>query len=366
MIFEKLGRNVRKALSSMGYEKPTPVQERVIPLALEGKDVVAVADTGTGKTAAFGIPIVQMLSRRFREVKALILVPTRELASQVADEIWKLGRFKGIRVAAMYGGKPVRRDISLLKRGSLQVVVGTPGRIADLIERGALWLSSIKFLVLDEVDRMLDMGFEEDINYIIESCSEERQTMFFSATLPEGIRSMMSDYLRDDFELIEVESRELKPKIEHRLFGTHRDRFGTLLGVLQRFENGGNAIIFVNRKVEAQELAEKLQQAGISKVACLHGDMSQRKREAVMAAFRKGRVKTLVATDVAARGIDVRSVELVINYRLPEDPDMYTHRAGRTARAGSSGLAVSLVSRRDFVPLKRIDALRRVRIEHLN
>ena len=362
-VMSMLDKNVKDALDRMGYVKLTPVQREVIPLVLEGSDVVAVADTGTGKTAAFGIPMVQMLSKR--GIGALVLVPTRELAAQVADEIYRIGRFKRIKSVAMYGGRPVFRDLRLLEKNSVNIVVGTPGRIADLVERGALRLEGLRFLVLDEVDRMLDMGFEEDLNYIVESTPLDRQTLFFSATLPPEIRNVMERFLKEDYKLVQVTSRSFKPKIEHRLVGTSGDRFATLLEVLRRFKNGGRAVVFVNRKIEAQKLFEQMTQLGFGGVKCLHGDMSQRRREMVMRDFRTGRVKVLVATDVAARGIDVKGIELVVNYRLPDDPDMYVHRAGRTARAGSSGLAVSLVSRSDIPALKRIDLLRPVRIERL-
>ncbi len=360
----ELSPEVAKALSKMGYKTPTPIQSRVIPYALSGYDILGKAATGTGKTAAFGIPIVETIQRKGRLPQAIIMVPTRELATQVAEEIGKIGSTKGIKAAAIYGGVPVPRHIRLLSSGKARVIVGTPGRVRDLIERGALNLSNISIAVLDEVDRMLDMGFIEDIDFILSHTPTEKQTMFFSATVPDGVLDLVWDYLAEDYVYITVEDKSFTPTIKQKLYRAKGDRFWTLTKVLKSHMNGGRSIVFVNRKREASEVAERLAESGFN-AGALHGDMSQRKRDEMMKNFRSGRVKVLVATDVAARGIDVKEVELVVNYRLPEDPDMYTHRIGRTARAGTQGTAVSIVSARDMGTLSRIRTLKKVSLERI-
>ncbi|NPA15708.1 MAG: DEAD/DEAH box helicase [Deferribacteres bacterium] len=359
--FESLSESVKKALADMGYTAPTPIQEAVIPAVLSGFDVVGQAETGTGKTAAFGIPIVEAVSRRSRGVKALILVPTRELAIQVADEISKIGAKKRISVFPFYGGTSVNRQISLLKRDRVKVLVGTPGRIRDLIEREALSLSSLRFFVLDEMDQMLDMGFIEDIDFILSKRPENTQTMFFSATVPYEVRELARRYLKEDHKFVSVKSEVMAPRIEEKLyFVPYRRKLELLKEVLKENLNGGASIIFVKTKKDAFNLGERLKKLGFSADA-IHGDLSQRKRESVMRRFREGKVKMLVATDVASRGIDVKAVELVVNYELPEDPELYLHRIGRTARAGGEGLAVSFVSPLEINRLKRIKSLNKVK-----
>ena len=356
--FETLSFKVRTSLKHMGYFKPTPVQEKIIPIVLSGMDVVGLAETGTGKTAAFAIPLIERIEKHMDGVKALVLTPTRELAIQVAEEIARIGKQKGVKAFAFYGGVPLHKQISILKRDGAKIVVGTPGRIKDLIEREALVLDNISFLVLDEVDRMLDMGFIEDIDFIISYTPLSRQTLFFSATISKDVRKLMKSYLKEDFELISVRSETFRPQIEEKIYKVkHGQRFEALCRILKNNLNGGSCIVFVKTKLDAAKIGKKLKESGFS-ADCIHGDLSQRKREMVMGKFKRGKIKTLVATDVAARGIDVKSVELVINYELPEDPEMYIHRIGRTARAGSKGLAVSFVTFRERQRKERIPRIK--------
>ncbi len=359
--FENLSESLKGALSEMSYFTPTPVQEAVIPVVTSGLDVVGQAETGTGKTAAFGIPIVEATSRRGKGVKALILVPTRELAIQVAHEISKIASKKRIPVFPFYGGTSVNRQVFLLKKDRVRIVVGTPGRIRDLIERDALNLSGMKFFVLDEMDQMLDMGFIEDIDFILSKRPQNVQTMFFSATVPCEVRELAQKYLQRNYKFISVKSEKMAPKIKEMLyFVPYGKKLELLKEILGEKLNGGSSIIFVRTKRDAFNLGERLKKLGFYADA-IHGDLSQKKREVVMRKFREGKIKMLVATDVASRGIDVKSVELVVNYELPEDPDLYLHRIGRTARAGGEGLAVSLVSPLEIKRLKRIKSLNRLK-----
>ena len=349
-----LSEETLKAISEKGYKNPTPVQERAIPHLLEGKDLVAQAQTGTGKTAAFGIPIVEKVNPKSGKIEALILVPTRELAIQVAKEIKDLGKYRGVKVLALYGGKPVFGQIDLLKRIRPQVVVGTPGRIKDLIERGILDLSNVKVFVLDEADRMLDMGFIEDIEFIFSSTPKEKQTLLFSATLPEEIRNVIRKFLKE--EHVEVRIEPEKPtveKISQKIYRVEdKELFNTFLEKLEETPFR-KAIVFTQTKAEADWLAQKLKEQGF-RAAAIHGDYSQSRREWVLNGFRKGKINLLVATDVAARGLDIQGLDAVFNYRLPQDAESYIHRIGRTGRAGKEGLALSFSSDREDDRLQRV------------
>ncbi len=354
--FKQLSERVQNALREIGFHKPTPVQEAAIPLALEGKDLLIQARTGTGKTGAFGIPMVEML--RDGE-KALILAPTRELALQIKDHLRDIAKFSGISIFAFYGGTPVGRDIHILSKGVPDVVVGTPGRIKDLIGRGILRLDALRFLVLDEVDIMLDMGFREDIEWIVLRLPAERQTFFVSATVPAEIVEIAKKFMKPDFEHVSVESEELKPKINEIVVKTRSERhkYEELERILR--ENPDRKIIvFVRMRKNAKEIAFQLRKKGFN-VEALHGDMTQRRRESVMRLFREGKVKVLVATDVASRGLDIEGVSIIINFHLPEDPRVYTHRIGRTGRLGREGTAISLVSPLEKRNLWRIEKHRR-------
>ena len=360
--FEQLDSRIQKSLKEMGFEKPTPIQKKAIPIALEGYDIVGQAQTGTGKTAAFGIPLVEKISPKERKVKAIVLTPTRELAVQVAQEISLIGKNKGVSAYPIYGGVSIERQINILKHGRNQIVVGTPGRVKDLINRGVLKLDKVRFAVLDEADRMLDMGFVEDIKEILSKTPKDKQTMLFSATMPCEIRELIDSYLRPGYRTVKVGKQLITPKVHQRLVFV---RSGERLKVLEKLlrEHGGTAtIVFVRTRRDAAFLGKELQKKGIGAKA-IHGDLSQRQRENVMRAFREGKVKVLVATDVAARGIDIKNVGLVINYELPEDPESYIHRIGRTGRAGRKGVAISLVAGSEKKRLYRIKGLKGIRPE---
>jgi len=339
--FAQLSQRVQNALRELGFTRPTPIQEAAIPLALEGKDLMIQARTGTGKTGAFGIPLVEMMKRGER---ALVLAPTRELACQIRDHLRDIARFSRLSVFAFYGGTSVGRDLQLLGKRIPDVVVGTPGRIRDLMERGALSTESFRYLVLDEVDIMLDMGFREDIEWIVDRIPSERQTFFVSATVPQEIKEIAVRYMRKDYEHLSVESEELKPRINEIVVRTRSERhkYQELERILR--ENAdGKIIVFVRMRRDAKEVAHQLMRKGFN-VSALHGDMTQRRREEVMRRFRNGEIRILIATDVASRGLDIEGVSLIINFHLPEDPRVYTHRIGRTGRLGREGTAISLVS----------------------
>jgi superfamily II DNA/RNA helicase len=335
-------------LEKRGFEKPFPVQARVLPVALQGKDVFGQAQTGSGKTLAFAVPIVAAAAGKTdrlgdpprkdgRHPYALVMVPTRELAAQVAEEID--GISGGLRVMAAYGGRPVAKDVAKLQRG-IDVVVATPGRLADLYERGAMVLDHVSILVLDEADRMLDMGFMFDMDWLIRRLPAQRQTMLFSATLATTVRQLARRYMIDP-EHIDISTADgtLAEDIDHRFFLVHpMDKLAVLLTLV---EKQPLTMVFTRTKRYAARLNDELKRNGIA-VAALHGDMPQAARTKALADFTQGKAKVLVASDVAARGLDVANVEQVINYDPPEDPTSYTHRAGRTARAGATGLCVTL------------------------
>lgn len=360
--FEQLDLKVQKSLEEMGFEKPTPIQKEAIPIALEGYDIVGQAQTGTGKTAAFGIPLVEKIGSRERGVKAIVLTPTRELAIQVAHEISLIGKNKGVSAYPIYGGVSIEKQINILRRGRNQIVVGTPGRVKDLINRGVLRLDRVRFAVLDEADQMLDMGFIEDIEEILSKTPKDKQTMLFSATMPYEIRKLIDKYLRPGYKTVKVGKQLITPKVRQRLIFIKSEERLKALEKLLREHEGMATIVFVKTKRDAAELERELQKRGIGARA-IHGDLSQRQRESVMKAFREGRVKVLVATDVAARGIDIKDVGLVINYELPENPESYVHRIGRTGRAGREGVAISLVAESEKRRLYRIKGLKGVRPE---
>jgi len=350
--FENLSQRLQNALKDMEFSHPTPIQEESIPVALEGRDILIQARTGTGKTGAFGIPIIEKLRKGER---VLILAPTRELAIQIRDHLRDLARHSRISVFSFYGGTSVGKDLSLLEKRIPDIVVGTPGRIKDLIERGVLKLETFRYLVLDEVDVMLDMGFREDIEWIVSRMPAERQTFFVSATVPGEIKEIAKKFMRPGFEHVSVESEELKPRINEIVVRTRSEIHKTeeLERILKENEDK-KIIVFVKMKRNAKELAYQLKRKGYN-VEALHGDMTQRRRETVMKLFRAGKVKVLVATDVASRGLDIEGVSLIVNFHLPEDPRVYTHRIGRTGRLGREGTAISLVSPSERRNLWRIE-----------
>lgn len=354
-----LDKKIVTALTEMGFEEPSPIQAQAIPMALEGKDIIGQAQTGTGKTAAFGIPIIQGLSERGKNIEALIMSPTRELAVQVAEEISNIGKTKHVRVLPVYGGQPIERQLKSLKRG-VQIVIGTPGRLLDHIRRGTINLDHVHFLVLDEADEMLDMGFVDDMEEIMKNIPADRQTMLFSATMPLPILSLTKKYMRAP-KMVTVSKEEITvPLIEQCYFET-RDKVEGLSRLLDA-EIDGRLIIFCRTKKGVDTLSSALQSRGYSAEG-LHGDLSQNQRDRVMKKFREGSLDILIATDVAARGLDIENVNYVINYDIPQDPESYVHRIGRTGRAGNTGVAMTFITPREFRQLKLIERIAKTKIK---
>ncbi|MDN4524671.1 DEAD/DEAH box helicase [Fictibacillus fluitans] len=342
-----------ESLRNQGIHQPTQVQEQVIPLLLEGADVIAKSQTGTGKTMAFALPILQRIDPELESVQALIVAPTRELAIQVAEEVRKLSEPLGIDVLSVYGGQDVVAQIHKLG-GSIQIIIATPGRLLDHVRRGTVDLSETTMLVLDEADQMLHIGFLEDVEEIISQTSNERQTMLFSATMPPEIVKLAETYMKDPKE-ISIRKQEITVKeIRQRVIETTDRSKQDDLKQLLRIHRPYLAIIFCRTKRRVSKLYEALLDAGFNADE-LHGDLSQAKREAAMQRFRQGETRFLIATDVAARGLDVEGVTHVINYDIPQDAESYIHRIGRTGRAGSKGLAITLVAQKDRKYLELIE-----------
>ncbi len=344
---------ILQAIADLGFEEATPVQEHVLPLMLQGRDVIAQAQTGTGKTAAFGLPILQCLDSAANYPQALILAPTRELAVQVAEALHRMGKRKGVSSLAVYGGQPIERQLRALRNG-VQVVIGTPGRIMDHIRRGTLALDQVRTVILDEADEMLDMGFIEDIEFILEQVPADRQTGLFSATIPPRIVALARRYMRDPAR-VTIENEKMTVPLVRQVYYdvSGREKLDALTRILD-FETPASTIIFCARKSEADTLCESLQGRGYS-AEVLHGDLNQTQRDRVMNRFRASQVEILVATDVAARGLDIPDVSHVINYDIPWDPESYVHRIGRTGRAGREGDAITLVTPREQRQLRTIE-----------
>jgi len=350
---------VMQAIGELGYATPTPIQIGMIPLMLTGVDVIGQAQTGTGKTAAFALPILNNFQPQ-KHVQALVLAPTRELALQVADAMVKYGKHLNVRVLAVYGGQPYGPQISKLNRG-IDIVVGTPGRLLDLIERNALNIKHIKTLVLDEADEMLNMGFIEDIEAIIAETPAERQTALFSATLPPRIRSLAKRFMREP-ESITIKRETLTVStIEQRYYLVHESDKTNALTRLFEIEPIKSALIFARTRAETATLANELVVRGIPAEA-IHGDLDQNARERVLGRFRSNQLKVLVATDVAARGLDIDDISHVFNYHLPDDAEVYVHRIGRTGRAGKTGVAITLLSPKEKRRLREVEGLTKQQI----
>jgi len=347
-----LSQETLQALTSMGYTEPTPIQAEAIPVMLTGVDMIGQAKTGTGKTAAFALPIIEKINSAERNTQALIMCPTRELALQVCDQIQKLGQFKRLNIVAIYGGDPIERQMMQLRKGA-HIVVGTPGRLLDHINRGSLHLDKVNTLVLDEADEMLDMGFLEDIESIISETPETRQTVLFSATMSSKIKQLAQKFQNDPKMVTIAASTITSNTIEECYFQVDSSSKASLLSVLVTMYDPTLAIVFCNTKRKVEDVIDALQARG-HLADGLHGDMNQSKRNRVMEKFRNKQVKILVATDVAARGIDVSDIDVVFNFDLPNDKESYVHRIGRTGRAGKLGKAISLVSGRDVSLLRFI------------
>ncbi|GAB4266674.1 MAG: DEAD/DEAH box helicase [Candidatus Promineifilaceae bacterium] len=342
-----------QAVNERGYTTPTPIQENMIPLMLAGHDVIGQAQTGTGKTAAFALPILHNIQPDQKKVRALIVAPTRELALQVSRAMYEYGRIRGSRVLAIYGGVPYNRQINRLRKG-VDIVVGTPGRLLDLIKSGALNLSGIQTVVLDEADEMLSMGFVEDIEAILQATPNERQTALFSATMPKEIRRLADKYLKNP-QSVTIQAKQLTvDAIEQRYYLTNESDKLAVLTRLFEVEPITSALIFARTRAATGQLASELSMRGYP-AEVLNGDLSQDARERVMSRFRSGQAAVLVATDVAARGLDIDNISHVFNYDLPQDPEIYVHRIGRTGRAGKSGVALTLITPKEQWRLRKIE-----------
>jgi ATP-dependent RNA helicase DeaD len=351
---------VLRAITEMGFEEATPIQEKTIPLAMEGKDLIGQAQTGTGKTAAFGVPLIHKIDVNEDRIVALIMCPTRELAIQVAEEISKLGRFKGIRSLPIYGGQDIVKQIRALKKRP-QIIIGTPGRLLDHINRKTIRLDDVQTVILDEADEMLDMGFMEDIQSILSLVPESRHTMLFSATMPPNIQKLAHQFLRTPEHVSVIPKQVSAPLIQQSYIEVQEKAKFDALCRLVDMEAPELAIIFGRTKRRVDELSEALQKRGYSAEG-LHGDLSQNQRDNVMRKFRDGSIDILVATDVAARGLDVSGVTHVINFDLPQDPESYVHRIGRTGRAGKEGTSYTFVTPREIDHLHLIERVTRHRI----
>ena len=351
-----------QAIMELGYSEPTPIQSAIIPIMLTGADVIGQAQTGTGKTAAFSLPILQNFVTQ-RHVQALVLAPTRELALQVADSMTAYGKHLEVRVLAVYGGQPYGPQISRLNRG-VDVVVGTPGRLLDLIERNALNIKHVRVLVLDEADEMLNMGFMEDVEKILAETPAERQTALFSATMPPRIRSLANRFMRDPQHVNIKRDTLTLASTEQRYYLVHENDKTNALTRLFETEPIKSALIFARTRAETATLANELVVRGIPAEA-IHGDLDQNARERVLGRFRANQLKVLVATDVAARGLDIEDISHVFNYHLPDDAEVYVHRIGRTGRAGRAGVAITLVSPREKRRLREVEALTKQPIQKM-
>jgi len=350
-----LGAQVLQSIAEMGFEEMTPIQAQVIPLALDGKDVIGQAQTGTGKTAAFGIPLVERLQTNVNYVQALVLAPTRELAMQVAEELNRIGQVKGIRSLPIYGGQEIDRQMRAM-RAYPQIIVATPGRLLDHIRRRTIRLQSVNFVVLDEADEMLNMGFIEDIEKILEQTPTERQTMLFSATMPEAIRNLATRFMRNALQ-VAAPVKELTVSTIEQFYTEAREgqKFDILCRLLDT-STPGSSIVFGRTKRRVDEVSEALIKRGYAAMG-IHGDLTQSKRDLVMRRFREGTIDILVATDVAARGLDIEGVSHIYNFDIPQDPESYVHRVGRTGRAGRAGQATTFVTPRELDLLRVIERI---------
>jgi len=360
-----LSEKVLKAVDSMGYREPTPIQKIVMGPLLDGKDVIGVAQTGTGKTAAFGIPLVEKCPKAgSRSPYAVVLVPTRELAVQVASELNKIGGVKGTRAMAVYGGQPIFGQIKGLRKG-IDILVGTPGRVIDHMERKTLILNNTRLLVLDEADEMLNMGFINDMERIIRNIPKERQTMLFSATMPEDIISISTRYMVEPEKIRANVSQPVVEKTKQVFCIVNEREKADVLADLLVEEKPSLSIVFCRTRRVVDRVSRDLLRRGF-RVGAIHGDFSQSARDEVMGKFRKGRISTLVATDVAARGLDITGISHVINYSVPATTEGYIHRIGRTGRAGKSGIAITLVIPAEHGQLRVIEKAARTRIIRVN
>lgn len=353
--FQDLGisENLMKAIKKMGFEEATPIQAQTIPLGLQGKDIIGQAQTGTGKTAAFGLPLTEKIDSDSQSIQGIIIAPTRELAIQVSEELYKIAYYKRARVLPIYGGQDINRQIRALKKNP-HIIVGTPGRLLDHINRKTLKLSTVHTVVLDEADEMLNMGFIEDIEAILSNVPEEHQTLLFSATMPDPIRRIAERFMKDP-ELVKVKAKEVTvPNIQQFYIDIQEKKKFDVLTRLLDSQSPELAIIFGRTKRRVDELSEALTLRGYAAEG-IHGDLSQARRMSALRKFKDGSIEVLVATDVAARGLDISGVTHVYNFDVPQDPESYVHRIGRTGRAGKNGMAMTFVTPREMDILKNIE-----------
>lgn len=368
MTFEGLGLDEKlvQATQELGYKNPTPIQEQAIPVLLSGtKDLVGLAQTGTGKTAAFGLPLLHLVQSKDKYPQALIVCPTRELCLQIVNEIELFKKFvPAMKVLAVYGGSSIMAQIRELKRG-VQIIVATPGRLIDLIERKAINLEKIQYVVLDEADEMLNMGFQDDIEFILKNTPNRESTWLFSATMPPEIKKVSKKYMKNPAEITVGKVNTANKNIDHQFYVVAAQHRYDALKRLIDFNPGIYGIIFTRTKIDAQKISERLTREGYD-IDALHGDLTQQQRDKVMGEFRDKALQLLIATDVAARGIDVQGITHVINYELPDDMEVYTHRSGRTGRAGKTGICMSIITGRETGRIKAIERLIQVPFHKLD
>jgi ATP-dependent RNA helicase DeaD len=366
--FEALGieESLLSSIKTLGFTQPTPIQEKAIPVLLQGtKDFIGLAQTGTGKTAAFGFPLLQLINKENKFPQALIVCPTRELCLQITSDLETYRNKKShTAVTAVYGGTSISMQIRDLRKGT-HIVVATPGRLIDLIERKAINLEQIHYVVLDEADEMLNMGFKDDIEFILKNTPNRQSTWLFSATMPAEIRQVSKKYMDKPFEVTIGKTNAGAANIDHQYYGTqHHNRYEVLKRIID-FNPGIYGIVFARTKADTQDIAERLTREGYD-IDAIHGDLTQQQRDKVMGLFRDRSIQLLIATDVAARGIDVTGITHVINYELPDDVEVYTHRSGRTGRAGKSGISVSIVTPKETYRLRQIEKILNSRVHKMD
>ncbi len=356
-----LSEKILRSLSTMGFEEPSPIQAQAIPIAINGKDIIGQAQTGTGKTTAFGIPLIEQIDASVKGIQGLVVAPTRELAVQVAEELNRIGQFSNVKTLPIYGGQDISRQIRALKNRP-QIIAATPGRLLDHIKRKTIRLDQIKMVVLDEADEMLNMGFIEDIETILGSITSTYQTMLFSATMPKRIQTLAEKFM-DNPEIVRVKAKEMTvTNIEQQFIEIQEQKKFDVLCNLLDIESPELAIIFGRTKRRVDELVEALLKRGYSAEG-IHGDIAQNKREQVIRRFKDQSIEILVATDVAARGLDISGVTHVYNFDVPQDPESYVHRIGRTGRAGNKGLATTFVTPREMDMLRTIEKVIKTKIK---
>ncbi len=360
----ELNKKLLKGIEKLGFTEPTPIQEKMIPYLLQkSEDIVGLAQTGTGKTAAFGLPVIQNIEQENRETQAMVLAPTRELCLQITDDLHKFSHYlKKIKITAIYGGAAIGPQIREIKRGS-HIIVATPGRLLDLLNRKAADISNIKYLILDEADMMLNMGFKEELDAILQRAPKERQTILLSATMPEEVEKISLAYMNNPLNITIGKRNSAIKTVEHHYYTVNsRDKYRALKRLID-FNKDIYGIVFCRTRISTQDIATKLRRDGYN-AAPLHGDLSQAQRESVMSQFRNKQTTILIATDIAARGLDVNNLSNIINFDLPDDIESYTHRSGRTGRAGKNGISIAIVAGKDRFKIHQIERAAKIQFVH--